>query len=85
MTCRVIAVGHDGSTYQARALLDSASSASFVSGVAIDHKEEVYLYTDVVLGHQYTLVRSLEERNEETDRLIKKLKVLLQPRAVHES
>ena len=31
MTCQVIAVGHDGSTYKARALLDSASSASFVT------------------------------------------------------
>ena len=37
MTCRVIAEGHDGSTYQARELLDSTSSASFVSELLAQH------------------------------------------------
>ena len=37
MTCQGLAVGHDGSTYQARALLDLASSASFVSERLTQH------------------------------------------------
>ena len=37
MTCQVPAVGHDGSTYQARALLDLALSASFVSECLAQH------------------------------------------------
>ena len=37
MTCQVIAIGHDNSTYRARALLDPASSVSFVSERLAQH------------------------------------------------
>ena len=37
MTCQVLAVGHDSSTYQARALLDSVLSTSFVSKCLAQH------------------------------------------------
>ena len=67
--------------------------------VAIDHEEEVYLYTDVVRGHHiYTFeitggskrgngleATSVYRFVAKRQQLIEKLKVLLQPRAVHGS
>ena len=69
-----------------------------LASVAINH-EEVYLYTDVVRGHHvYTCeITGGKKRGNGLEatcvyhfvakryRLIKKLEVLLQPHAVHES
>ena len=70
-----------------------------LASVAIDHEEEVYLYTDVVHGHHvYTCEITGGKKREnglettcvyrfvvKRHWLIKKLELLLQPRAVHES